>query len=202
MPSGTEHKVAIVDFSSGNFEATYVKFSDKEFTNKAPHGRYRRVEWAVDTDYVWTNDSTNDEVYVIDVIKGELVNTIPNESSAFLSVQNWARVRETTMHNELLDKFAALEERETTMHNELLDQMAASGKDSDSGPSATAALAVGIVALVLGLINLVMICSKPRQQAVLAVPDEVAKRNPRGDEASEGGDEKASVASESLRSAV
>ena len=139
---------------------------------------------------------------MIDVIKGELVNTIPNESSEFLSVQNWARVRETTMHNELLGKVAALEERETTNHNELLDQMAASDKDSDSGPSATAALAVGIVALVVGLINLVMICSKPRQPAVLAVPDEVAKRNPRGDEASEGGNEKASVNSESLRSAV
>ena len=45
MPSGTEHKVAIVDFTDSKFETTYVTISDKEFVNGAPYGRYRRIEW-------------------------------------------------------------------------------------------------------------------------------------------------------------
>jgi len=94
MPSGTAHEIAIVNFSD-NFSIKKVKLTDAEFENGAPHGRYRSVEWAVGTDYVWTNDSTEDEHYVIDFIKGRLVNTITGiDRSELLSVTNWRLVRE------------------------------------------------------------------------------------------------------------
>ena len=136
MPSGTEHSVAIVDFTNG-FDTKYVKFSDLPFENGAPHGRYRRVEWAVGTNYVWTDDSTNDELYVIDVIKGELVNTIPSvESRALLSVQNFERLR---------------------IQDELMEAMAAESSDNSL---AIAAIVIGSLALIVGLLNMIR---KPTQ---------------------------------------
>ena len=75
MPSGTEHKVAIVDLKNG-FEGRHVEFSEKDFENTAPHGRFCAVEWAVGTDCVWTNDSSGYEHYVIDIVNAKLVKTI------------------------------------------------------------------------------------------------------------------------------
>lgn len=44
---------------------------------------------------VWTNDSTENEHYVVDVVNAEVVNTIRDvDRSTLVSVQNWARVRE------------------------------------------------------------------------------------------------------------
>lgn len=94
IPSGTAHEISIVDFSD-NFSVKKVVLTDKVFENTAPHGRYRSVEWAVGTDYVWTNDSKEDEHYVIDFIQGKLVNTVTGiDRSELLSVTNWDRVRE------------------------------------------------------------------------------------------------------------
>ena len=148
MPSGTEHKVGIVNFSSGNFETTYVKFSDKEFDRgQAPHGRYRQVEWAVGTDYVWTNDSSNDEAYVIDVIHGKLVKTISDANSRFVSVQNWERVHQATM-----------------MRAELMKAMGSDIKvDGSSKSLSIAAILIGVLAVMLGAANLWMMSSMHRK---------------------------------------
>ena len=139
MPSGTSHEVAIVDFTD-NFKTRYVTFSDIEFDRgSAPHGRYRRVEWAVGTDYVWTDDSGNDELYVIDVIEGRLVNTIPSvESRALLSVQNYERLR---------------------IQNELMEAMAANDDDNNNNNTnsdalAIAAIVMGSLALIVGFLNI------------------------------------------------
>ena len=71
FPSGTEHKVAIVeipetgDIRDGDVQINYVPFNTDEFIQgRAPHGRYRRIEWAVGTDYVWVNDGSLEELYV------------------------------------------------------------------------------------------------------------------------------------------
>lgn len=135
MPSGTSNDVAIVDFTD-NFATTYVKFTDKEFINKAPHGRYRSVEWAVGTDYVWTNDSDLDEHYVIDVIQGKVVKTIPNiQRSSMLSVQNYERMR-------------AAEQQATLMQTMQVTQ------EKVKGPSVVATTVVASLALVVGIVNL------------------------------------------------
>jgi hypothetical protein len=158
MPSGTSHKVAIVDFTDGKtFETRYVQFSDIEFDRgRAPHGRYRRVAWAVGTDYVWTDDSNNDELYVIDVIQGKLVNTIPSvESRALLSVQNFERLR---------------------IQNELMEAMDSHGGKSDT--LATAAIVIGSLALIVGLLNLMRNPSQKqvileKQEDSVAVPSQI-----------------------------
>lgn len=139
MPSGTSHKVAIVDFSN-DFEIKHVTFSPKEFVNTAPHGRYRGVEWAVGTDYVWTNDSSEDEHYVIDVVKAELAKTITGiQRSEMVSVQNWDRMRENTQREDMMVEVRAMQ----------------SETPEESGSNiGFIALIVGCVALVVGVANL------------------------------------------------
>jgi hypothetical protein len=157
MPSGTEHKIAIVDFTDSKFKTTYVTISDKEFVNGAPHGRYRQVEWAVGTDYVWTNDSTNDELYVIDVIQGKLVKTISEiESTRLVAVQNFERVR---------------------LHDDVLQAMNMTQKGSGSPDSLTvAAIIIGSLALFVGLVNLYFTSSMKgteENEKLIAVPKHV-----------------------------
>ena len=160
MPSGTEHKVAIVDFTDGGkFETTYVAFSsDKEFDRGgAPHGRYRQVEWAVGTDYVWTNDSSNDEVYVIDVIQGRLVKTIPAiESTRLVSVQNFERVR---MRDELLEEMRAMQD-EGRLGMTKVGQNGSDGSES----LGIAAIMIGSLALLVGAVNLFVTSKVKRKQ--------------------------------------
>lgn len=137
MPSGTEHKVGIVDFED-NFKVTHVTFSDKPFENGAPHGRYRGVEWAVGTDYVWTNDSSEDEHYVIDVVNAKLVKTITGIArSEIVSVQNWDRVREHFQQEDMMVQVRAMQ-----------DEVAG------TSPLGVAALIIGCLALLVGTANL------------------------------------------------
>lgn len=138
LPSGTEHKVGIVDFSN-NFEVKHVKFTDAAFENGAPHGRYRTVEWAVGTDYVWTNDSTEDEHYVIDVVNAKHVKTITGIArSTVVSVQNWDLVRESAQQEHMMTQVRAMQQEEP----------------SGSSSLGAAALIIGCLALLLGAANL------------------------------------------------
>lgn len=87
--SGTENKLAIVDVTNGNPEVSYVTFSDGDLSS---YRARRQVEWAVGTNYVWVDGAGEDEVYVIDVVSKEVVNTISNvETTRLLSVDNHAR---------------------------------------------------------------------------------------------------------------
>ena len=89
----------------------------------------------VGTNYVWTDDSTNDELYVIDVIQGKIVKTISEvESTRLVSVQNFERVR---------------------LHDDLLKEMNMMQKGSVSPDSLTvAAIIIGSLVLFVGLVNL------------------------------------------------
>mmetsp|Transcript_23248 Transcript_23248/g.68749 ORF Transcript_23248/g.68749 Transcript_23248/m.68749 type:complete len:401 (+) Transcript_23248:4236-5438(+) len=130
MPSGTEHKVAIVDMTDGaDFKTTYVKFSEKIFDKgRAPHGRYRQLEWAVGTDYVWTNDSSEDEIYVIDVVQGRLVRTITDaDTSRLVSIQNWQRVHEAEMMGDIFQEVRA------QVRDEVLEEVRAMNENSRGG---------------------------------------------------------------------
>ena len=164
IPSGVSHKVAIVNFDK-DFEIKHVTFSEKEFVNTAPHGRYRGVEWAVGTDYVWTNDSSEDEHYVIDVVNAKLVKTIEGIArSDLLSVQNWDRVRQ----------------RED-MVAEVRAAQAVQAQDAEAEEAVdlgVVALIVGAAALFVGLANLHVVSNMKNAQGSAAgvpVPTAITK---------------------------
>ena len=109
FPSGTEHKVAIVELSNGdltndNVKVSYVTFNNDEFVvGRAPHGRYRQVEWAVGTDYVWVTDGSLEEVYIIDVMNKNVVNTLTEiDTGRLVSIQNYERVRQFEQQQQLI----------------------------------------------------------------------------------------------------
>jgi hypothetical protein len=106
VPSGTSHKIAIVDLTKGGveYETRYVTFNDEEFIKgRAPHGRYRQVEWAVDSDYVWVTDSSLDEIYVIDFVKEEVVNRLTEMNiRKLVSVQNFEKKRAFEMQQQIV----------------------------------------------------------------------------------------------------
>lgn len=174
MPSGTAHKVAIVDFNDGNnFATKYVQFSDAEFVNTAPHGRYRSVEWAIGTNYVWTNDSKENEQYVIDFVKAKLVKTVKVARSEMLSVQNWDQVRQASQQQKLMEDIKAMQEQVVAdamkeMKKNQQDEAAkaeepkANQLSNSEGPEDSdnsqllvmVAIGVAAVALLVGIVNL------------------------------------------------
>lgn len=109
FPSGTEHKVAIVELANGdltnaNIPVSYVTFNNDEFiAGRAPHGRYRRIEWAVDTNYVWVTDGSLEETYVIDVMTKQVETVLRNiDTGSLVSVQNYERARQIEMQKQLV----------------------------------------------------------------------------------------------------
>jgi len=109
FPSGTEHKVAIVEIPTGYvtsdaIKISYVTFNKEEFVKgRAPHGRYRRVEWAVGTDYVWVTDGSLEEIYVIDVVQKEVTTTLTEiDTGNLVSVQNYERTRQFEAQKQLV----------------------------------------------------------------------------------------------------
>ena len=96
FPSNTEQKVAIVelttsDLTSDAITISYVTFDENTFIpGRSPHDRFRQVEWAVGTNYVWVNDSSLKEIYIIDVMEKEVVTILKDFRSSYdklISVQ-------------------------------------------------------------------------------------------------------------------
>lgn len=139
FPAGTEHRIAIVDITSSPMKTSYVTFNDDEFIpGRAPHGRYRRVEWAVGTDYVWVTDSSLDEAYVIDFVKEEVVTTLTDmDASKLISVQNYEYSRQFEMQKKLV-----------------MDMTQGSmGNGKNSAVAETIAIILGAIAIVVGFAN-------------------------------------------------
>ena len=138
FPSGTSHKVAIVEITNGYLTSQkivprYVTFNDDEFIpGRAPHGRYRQVEWAVGTNYVWVSDGSLEEVYIIDVMKEEVVNTISGtDPGRLVSVQNY----------------------EIEHQMEMQKQVVSSMMKDDNNSIEIAAIIIGTLAIVVGFAN-------------------------------------------------
>lgn len=72
VASSNDYKVAIVDMDDPDKKASYVTLKDVPYTDRA---RGRQVEHVEGTDYVWVGGREQDEVYVIDIAKKELVKT-------------------------------------------------------------------------------------------------------------------------------
>lgn len=86
LSSAAENKVAIIDMSKSQPEASYVMLRPGAFEGRV---RSRQLEWAVDTDYVWISGRSYKEIYVVDFMKKELVRTFENnEVRKLLSVIN------------------------------------------------------------------------------------------------------------------
>mmetsp|Transcript_12419 Transcript_12419/g.18153 ORF Transcript_12419/g.18153 Transcript_12419/m.18153 type:complete len:270 (+) Transcript_12419:1581-2390(+) len=150
MPSGTSHKIAIIELpvkgyvTNDSIKVNYVTLSDADFVNSAPHGMYRRVMWAEGTDYVWVSDSTRDDekVYIVDVAKGETVKTLTGfKSSSFLSVQNYERARQIDMQKSLV------QDLQVQMTQKVTEEGRGQGIEY-------AAIVIGSVALIAGLANI------------------------------------------------
>ena len=139
FPAGTEHRIAIVDITSSPMKTSYVTFNKDEFIpGGAPHGRYRRIEWAIGTNYVWVTDSALDEVYVIDFVKEEVVTTLTEvDTSKLISVQNYEY------------------SRQFEMQKKLVMDMTQGSKDTEKTSTVveTIAIILGAVAIVVGVAN-------------------------------------------------
>ena len=213
MPSGTEHKIAIVDFTgeSPTFGVTKVVLTDAVFEKgNAPHGRFRRVAWAVDTPFVWTNDSSEDEVYVVDVIQGKVVRTLSMDTSTIVSVQHVAHAREEAMKADILQEVqASLDAQEASF--EARQKSAAStnpqgntpdnknDKDDDSNEALSiAAIVIGMIALVVGIANLIVMQSLKAKMLANnsnAVPAQIAKEKMDDEVGSKTSEQQPSMAS-------
>ena len=150
FPSGTEHKVAIVELASGevtnaNIPVSYVTFNTDEFiAGRAPHGRYRRIEWAVDTNYVWVSDGSLEETYVIDVMTKQVETVLRNiDTGSLVSVQNYERARQIETQKQLVSEMTQQQSQE----------------QSSSSGIAVAAIIVGGLAVVGAIANFMYMVS-------------------------------------------
>jgi len=166
--AGTENRAAIVDLDNIN-NPVFVQLAIGENTARR---RRRQVEWAVGTPYVWVDGTGESEIYVIDAMKGVLVNTIEGlYTSKLLSVQNYAKMNEARMQQELIDEaIAASAALQESMKAEATGNSAtteSSGKLNVEAAAAESASqnnytddndidAVGIIGLILGCCALIV----------------------------------------------
>ena len=166
MPSGTSHKIAIVDLSNEGYVTNdtinieYVTLSTEEFSYGAPHGMYRRVMWAEGTDYVWVSNSNEDKVFIVDIVKKRVVKTLTGfKTSSFLSVQNYERARQIDMQKQMvMDMMKDMQDGQQQTGSggssgSMESTMPSDTKSSSQGTQ-VAAIVIGCVALVAGVVNL------------------------------------------------
>ena len=182
MPSGTSHKIAIVELPSegyvtnDNIVTTYVTLTNDEFVNNAPHGMYRRIMWAEGTDYVWVSDSGKQNIYIVDIVKGQTVKTITElKTSGFLSVQNYERARQIDMQKQMvMDMMKDMQDGQQQTGSggssgSMESTMPTDTKSSSQGTQ-VAAIVIGCVALVAGVVNLAYM-SKMRKDFQASIKD-------------------------------
>jgi hypothetical protein len=170
IASGTENKVAIVDLMSGTPEVSIVTMrDDAEMTARRNR---RQVEWVVGTSYVWIDGTGGEEVYVLDVDKKEMVQTISGVTTTkMLSVENYAAKRTAELiSQQITAAIADIPEPTTTVVTNAASDSASDDTkveasslsstldyedDSDIDPVGIAALVVGLCALIVGIANMV-----------------------------------------------
>jgi len=166
IASGTENKVAIVDILGGTPEVTIVTMRDDTYMT-ARRNR-REVEWVVGTPYVWIDGTGQEEIYVLDIDKREMVRTISGiTTTRMLSVENYAAKRTNQLISQQIS--AAIADLPVPDMSELEDKTMESKDvkaseaqpsdmvkdDSDIDPVGIAALVVGVCALIVGIANMV-----------------------------------------------
>jgi len=156
--SSTENKMSIVDVS-GDVPTQSVVVFGKEGPSTAYRNR-RQVEWVRDTNYVWVDGREASEVYVIDIMAGEVVNTITDVSTTLLiNVNNWKDAAD----------IAAEQKRVKDLINTQKNNAGAGTvtqtpykDDNDVDSVGIIGLALGAIALALGAMNLFMFAQVKR----------------------------------------
>jgi len=160
--SSTENKLAIVDFSADPPTTSKITLTDK--VKEDGFWERRQVEWAVDTDYVWVEGSEYNEVYVVDIVKKIVVKTITGvDPRKMVSVNNVQREQQAAMVQNMISeasvKQAAAAGSMGSMSSTTSSLEAGNEKDSSNSANMMGAIALffGVVAFVLGAMNLYLI---------------------------------------------
>lgn len=151
LSSYAENKVALIDLSLSSPTASYITFKTGNSTATAS----RQVEWARGTDYVWISGAAENELYVLDIAKKQLVTTVKDVHTTYLlSVTNFERLGLWNMINS-----GSSGGRGDSTTPEELQRLAGVGgaNNKDDGPDAVAiaAIVLAAVAILVGVANLV-----------------------------------------------
>jgi len=97
LGASTDNHLVIVDLMDPAYRAVKLPLTDAE---ESTGGSSRKLEWAVDTNYVWVNGGESMEVYVIEIPEGidsaVVVSTLTDITSGdMIYVNNYERLRET-----------------------------------------------------------------------------------------------------------
>jgi len=158
LSSRSENKVVIVDVTSGDPEISYVHF--REGLNVTETRYNRQVEHMHGTPYVWVSGRNAQELYIIDVEKKELVNTLTEvHSRQLLSVVNYEHQRRWGSQRGFGNTGDG---NSVSLGSSLSSASAASQSTNGDGSSSSndalsiAAIALATVAIVAVLVNLVV----------------------------------------------
>jgi len=167
--SGTENKAAIIDLSDVENPVYVVLKDDGEST--ARWGSSRDIEWAVGTHYVWIGGDDADEIYVLDVMKKELVRTITEKSSSkILSVVNFEKMNAAKRQQEMIDATIASyvsgdsSSEEGVSENNLFNGGSSNDNDNNIDNVGIIGLVIGCVSLVVGAVNIYAISGMKNQK--------------------------------------
>jgi len=137
VSSSADYSVAIVDMDT--MDVSYVSLKDIPYEGRAYS---RQVEWVTGTPYVWIGGQTQDEAYVIDVSKKELIKTFTDvDARKLLSVSPFGFMG---MADEIATHLGGGGGGSSSMYSAMNDN--GSGSSSNDALS-IAALAISIVAI-------------------------------------------------------
>jgi len=156
--SSTENKLALVDFSTTPPTTSKITLTDKP--KEDGFSERRQVEWAVGTDYVWVEGSEYDEVYVVDIVKKIVVQTIRGiNPTKIVSVNNDERERQAAMVQDMISQAGVKQAAAAGIMTTSSSNASVEAESSDSGASIIAAIALflAFVAVCLGAMNLMLI---------------------------------------------
>ena len=111
VASATDFKLALVDMSQSDPTVEYITLSDKTF---GPDDRIRdrQIEWVQGSNYVWVSGRTEAQVYVVDIVKKEVVKTFTDvEANKLVSVKSRQYENIADMVNQVFDENGVWEAR-------------------------------------------------------------------------------------------
>mmetsp|Transcript_10692 Transcript_10692/g.17248 ORF Transcript_10692/g.17248 Transcript_10692/m.17248 type:complete len:582 (+) Transcript_10692:74-1819(+) len=111
VASATDFKLALVDMSQSDPAVEYITLSDKTF---GPDDRIRdrQIEWVQGSNYVWVSGRTEAQVYVVDIVKKEVVKTFTDvEANKLVSVKSRQYENIADMVNQVFDENGVWEAR-------------------------------------------------------------------------------------------
>lgn len=111
VASATDFKLALVDMSKADPTVEYITLSDKTF-GEDDRIRDRQVEWVQGSNYVWVSGRTEAQVYVVDIVKKEVVKTFTDvEANKLVSARSHQYDNIADMVNQVFDENGVWKQR-------------------------------------------------------------------------------------------